>query len=238
MGIFATITVVMSFLALQISFGIYDEELYGKSLQELEFFTQKVNDNMDDIEAMSFEIAMNQDIQLKLNEINALKLEDKGYEYQLHQLRSMFVDQFDDIAGIQNIIYTDTEDVSFLIGADRGLAEKEIYEALIESYHKARGGYVYFPPSMDYPYMISGRDLLQRVPQITLNNMGSIFITSDIGGVISKEKSYLEATNSHLSVSSENGAVYEEEMSIPIGVESLTATQGYNIIKVDGEKYF
>ena len=36
--------------ALRVSFNIYDNKLYEKSLQELDFFTQQVNEQLDEVE--------------------------------------------------------------------------------------------------------------------------------------------------------------------------------------------
>ena len=38
----------------RLSLGIYDEKLYEKSLQELDFFSQKVNDSLQDVEKIGF----------------------------------------------------------------------------------------------------------------------------------------------------------------------------------------
>lgn len=57
---------VFSVTALQYSFNIYDNKLYEKSLQELDFFTQQVNRSLDEVEDLSYSIAIDTKIQEQL----------------------------------------------------------------------------------------------------------------------------------------------------------------------------
>lgn len=61
--IFAGMSCGISMVGLQASFNIYDRRLYEKSLQELEFFTQNVDDDLLAIENMSYTFAMNMQVQ-------------------------------------------------------------------------------------------------------------------------------------------------------------------------------
>ena len=75
----AGISCCISIVALQASLNIYDKKLYEKSLQELDFFTQKVNAELQDIEELSYIIAMDQDIQEHLADAMALEYLSQGY---------------------------------------------------------------------------------------------------------------------------------------------------------------
>lgn len=49
---------LLSAAALQYSFNIYDGKLYEKSLQELDFLIQQVNRSLDEVENLSYDIAI------------------------------------------------------------------------------------------------------------------------------------------------------------------------------------
>lgn len=44
--------------ALNISFGIYDQNLYEKSLQSLDFFARQVSDELEDVESFTYDLAV------------------------------------------------------------------------------------------------------------------------------------------------------------------------------------
>ncbi len=58
---------LISVVALQVSFNIYDGKLYEKSLQELDFFIQEVNRSLDEVEGISYNIALDTKIQEQLS---------------------------------------------------------------------------------------------------------------------------------------------------------------------------
>ncbi len=237
--IFAGISCIISITALQVSFNIYDEKLYEKSLQELDFFTQQVNASLQEIEELSMDIAMDKEVQNKLSQIFAMDPDSSGYAYEMNNFRYMLLDRLAYQPTVQNIMYTDGQKVRFLIGVDRGAIEDAVYEELLEQYHERRGGYVMQPPTGEYPYLLSGRDILERISNTSLDYLGSIIITSDIAGVIKRKVNALEADHSKLFVYSEGGMIYQEEdMAEAFRLPFLNKKQGYEIIRRKGQKYF
>ena len=81
---------LISIAALQVSFNIYDGKLYEKSLQELDFFTQEVNRSLDEVEALSYNLAMDIKIQEQLSKMKTLKHFTADYSYEVYQLRMLF----------------------------------------------------------------------------------------------------------------------------------------------------
>lgn len=238
--IFAGSTCIISIIALQISFNIYDGKLYEKSLQELDFFTQQVNNSLQEIEDFSMDIAMDNNVQNKLSEIFAMDHNSTSYAYEMYQLRYMFLDELVYHPIVQNIMYTDGEKIRFLIGVDRGAIDTDSYEELLKRYHENRGGYVMQSPTKEYPYLLSGRDILEKISYTSLDYLGSLIITSDIASVIEKKNEDLEATHSNLFVYSEDGMIYQDKNAeeIPTSLPSLDKKQGYEVIRQNGQKFF
>ena len=53
----------ITLLAMQVTLSIYDGQLYQKSLEELNFFTERVDGELKKVEELSFDLAMDYEIQ-------------------------------------------------------------------------------------------------------------------------------------------------------------------------------
>ena len=83
------LTFVISITALQASFKIYDQQLYEKSQQELDFFSQRVNSSLEGLEQISMAVATDAMIQEQLAKMQELPYSSSAYYYELQELRSM-----------------------------------------------------------------------------------------------------------------------------------------------------
>lgn len=82
---------LISAWALQVSFNIYDGKLYEKSLQELDFFIQEVNRSLDEVEGISYNIAMDLKIQEQLSKMKDMDSSTADYSYEVYQLRLLLI---------------------------------------------------------------------------------------------------------------------------------------------------
>lgn len=208
-GIAMGVSCVISMIALQVSLGIYDRQLYAGSQQELDFFTQKVNDSLDDIERLSFETAMDNEIQAQLEKMASMEYLSAAYGYERQRLREMLFNRIIPYEEIENVTYTDRKQVTMLVGVDRGEIEEETYGGLLEAFARKKGGYAYVPPTPDYPYMLSGRDVLLKA-NARLDYLGTLIFTADISDIIKRQSDDLEAPHSLLTVYWEQGKIYDE----------------------------
>ena len=182
-AVFLGIIVLITTGALQISLGIYDEKLYEKSLQELDFFSQKVNDSLQDVENLSYSIAMDTEIQEQLAKLDGLNELSAEYSYEMYVFRSMLINELYSHEIIKNITYTDRDNTTFTVGEDTGSINEMEYGQLLEDMAAGRGAYVEYPPTEDYPYMVSGRDILESL-NASLDYLGSLIFVSDVSGLI------------------------------------------------------
>lgn len=233
---FAGISCVISMIALQMCLNIYDGKLYEKSLQELDFFTQQVNESMVEIEELSSSIALDRDVQDRLARMNRMKYLSADYAMEMYKLREMIGEELYEHPAVMNVIYTDRKQSSTKAGVDKGEIPEEIRENLLKKSAEARGGYVSMNPTEQYPYYLSGRDILET-RNASLKYLGSLLITSDIQGVIEQKNNSLEAAHSTLFVYTEDGMIYQDTEEVP-DLPSMDSTKGYDIIRMDGEKYF
>ena len=228
---------LLSITALQYSFNIYDGKLYEKSLQELDYFTQQVNRSLDEVEDLSYYIAIDTKIQEQLSKIQSLKHFTAEYSYETYQLRMLIANELANSNIITNILYTDGEDTQFLVGTAAGDIDEDLYKSVMERIHEAKGAYVVQPPAMGYPYLLSGRDIRKHI-DASLDYLGTLLITSNVAGMIEKNIDELEADSAALCVYSSEGVIYENQENMMETIPPVSGEKGYQIIKNQGQRYF
>lgn len=226
----------ISMIGLQASFGIYDKKLYEKSLQELEFFTQKVNDDLQSIENLSYTLAMNEDVQEALREAKESKYLSQEYYYRIMPIRKIFLDEVNILPVVKNAMYIDRQNVRISVGTDCGTVGGETYTKLLSMCKDARGADVVLPPSGEFPYQLSGRDILET-QNARLTYLGTVIVTSDISQMIEKKKKELKYADSLLYVYSGDGMIYGNEEKLP-NLPRMDENQGYKIVRYQNEQYF
>jgi len=235
--IFVGISLCFSLLALQVSFNVYDNKLYEKSLQELDFFTQQVNNSLQKIEELSYTIAMDTEIQEKLEELEEMEYLSAKYYSEMQQLRYLLVGKIANYSEVRNLVFTDRKMITFTVGIATGEMEHIRYEKLLEEFQKKRGGYVSSTPTENYPYLVSGRDILRK-KNASLEYLGTILFTSDVRGLIDVKVESLEAAHAALYVYSEDSIIYQDDEKADFQKPKINQSEGYEIIRIEGEKYF
>lgn len=236
-AIFAGVSCIISIFALQMSLNIYDSKLYEKSLQELDFFTQQVNTSLEDIEKASSTIALSTEIQNQLAMMESYDYMSAQYSLGLYQLREMIEDELVSVTAVKNIIYTDKREAEIKAGTDTGQIDASEYKEILQEFSGARGGYVSKNPTDAYPYLVSGRDILER-KNASLDYLGSLILTSDISNVIGHKTDSLEAAHSTLFVYSRDGMIYQDDTQNIPDLPDIKHTKGYEVVHIGGEKYF
>lgn len=228
---------LLSVAALQVSFNIYDGKLYEKSLQELDFFTQEVNRSLDEVESITYNIAMDTKIQEQLSKMKGLQHFTADYSYEVYQLRMLLDNELANSQMISNIVYTDGDMTQFVVGIATGTISKELYDSVMERIHAAKGAYVVQQPTADYPYLLTGRDIRKHI-DASLEYLGSLLVTCDVSGMIEKNIDDLEAESSALCIYSDEGVIYENQEHMMERIPGPEGDKGYQIIKEHGQRYF
>lgn len=232
----AGLSCAISMIGLQASFGIYDRKLYEQSLQELEFFTQNVDDDLMAIENLSYTLAMDERVQEALRQAKDTKYLSQEYYYTLMPIRKIFLDEVNIHPVVKNAMYIDRQKVRISAGMDCGVISEETYEQLLSMCEKARGADIALPPSESFSYQLSGRDILET-KNASLTYLGTVIVTSDIAEMIEKKKSELKYTNSYLYVYSEEGMIYGKRDEL-LNLLDVEQKQGYQIIQNQNGRYF
>lgn len=236
--IFAGIFFCISAVALQVILNIFSEKLYEKSLQELNFYAQNVNDSLKELQSYSYELALNTEIQELLSKIAETEKPSWEYSNELTELRYKLIYEYNPNSAIRSIRYTDSYNTTLEVGDSSWEIPNDIYEKLLEKFHEAKGAFVMYGPTEECPYLLCGRDILKSL-DMSLDNLGTVVLTCDIGKIITKYKDSLEAPNASLFVYSRDSIIYrdmdeKDQPKLPL----FQKGQGYQIVQYKGERYF
>lgn len=234
---FASFFFLIAFASLQISFNIYADKLYEKSLQELDFFAQKVNDGLDEVESKSFNLAMDTAVQENLQDM--LKESQWSYEYnrRLYKMRTILLNEMDPLSCIQSITYIDPYGIRQEVGTSAWTIPEESMDEFLKMSKEAGGAFVSYGPTEDCPYLIAGRQIRNRL-DMSLKDMGTIVLICDVSDIIAKNKSRLESDQASIVVYSRDGVIYKDESEGKMVLPDYREQSGYEIKTYQGRKYY
>lgn len=223
--------------ALQVAFHIYDGKLYEKSLQELDFFTQQVNQNLDQVESMSYNIAMDTKMQERLSEMKGMKKFTAEYSARQRELRMELDRELMNSDMIASITYSDGYVTDVKVGVDTGTIEKDREGRILEGFHQAKGAYCLYSPDAEYPYLISGREIRKHI-DASLESLGTLLFVCDVAGMVERHVDELEAESASLCILADTGVIYEGQEGMAAEIPILSGDKGYEVIRIDGVPYF
>ena len=226
----------ITLLAMQVTLSIYDGQLYQKSLEELNFFTERVDGELKKVEELSFDLAMDYEIQNQLSVIKSAKNKAE-YSFQMSKMRSRLTTEALSAELVSEFIYTDKFLTRYEVGKRYVELPVGIYDSLLEKFDKAKGAYVYENPTEEFPYLVSGRDIRKHI-DASLDYLGSLIFVSDIRVLIEKHLNQLKTDVSSLCVTSDSGLIYQSEDGLYEKIRQVLPESDYEIINLEGRKYF
>lgn len=227
---------IISFAAVQVVLNVYDAKLYQESQQELAYFTYMLEGKLEGMEAISYDIVMDYDIQRQLDK---MKQEENPSEYlrNMDRLRNKMMNVTVSEESVINLVYTDGDSLSMKAGKEYTEMPEEIFEEILEKAGEASGEYVYLQPSPDFPYLVSGREI-RKYSDYSLESLGFLVLFSDFQEFIRECHSELGSLNSELCIRTEKGEVYVSDPDCFSGVQELKGSHGYQILNSNDQKYF
>ena len=235
---FALVFFLIAFSLLQISFSIYSQKLYEKSLQELDFFSQSVNNGLKEAERLNYNISMDTMVQQNLHKMLKLKYPSVSYNQKLYKMRNILLNEYDPQSCIRSMIYVDPYGNKQEIGTSVWtIADRNIDEA-IGLAKKAKGAYATYGPKKGCQYLIVGREIRNRL-DMSLKAMGTLLFICDIGEIIEENKGQLESSHASVYIYSEQGIVYRDENIKTLRfIPEYKKISGYRVVNEKGKKYF
>lgn len=235
---FAAIFFLISLGLLQISFVIYSHELYEKSVQELDYFSQDVNRGLKDAEKSNYDISMDTLIQQTLTELSSLKYPSIEYNQKQRELRSILMNEYDPGGCVKSIIYIDLYGNVMEIGASAWEVSDDSFTTIRKQMESEKGSYVVYGPTKECPYLLSGRVVRNRL-DMSLDNLGELIFVCDVSNVILENKEQLSSKEAAVYVYNKNCIVYEDENVKKLDdLPGYVNHSGYKIVSQSGKKYF
>ena len=235
---FASVFFLIALALLQIGFSTYSQELYEKSVQELDFFAQNVNSGLKEAERMNYNISMDTLMQQNLAELSQIPYPSIEYNIKMYEIRNMLLNEYDPESCVKSIIYMDLYGNKIEVGTSAWQVSEDSMKMIRDLAMVGHGAYVTYGPTEECPYFLSGRLVRNRL-DMSLNNMGKLIFVCDVNNIIQKNKDQLSSKQAAVYVYSEECAVYEDEVVRKIkGLPTYEKSTGYKIVNESGEKYF
>ena len=235
---FAAIFFLISLGLLQISFTIYSHELYEKSVQELDYFSQNVNRGLKDAERSNYNISMDTLIQQTLKELSSLGYPSIEYNQKQRELRNILMNEYDPESCVKSIIYVDLYGNVMEIGTSPWEVSDDSFATIRKQMENTKGSYVVYGPTQECPYLLSGRVVRNRL-DMSLDNLGELIFVCDVSNVILENKEQLSLKEAAIYVYNQDCAVYEDENIKKLdGLPEYENQSGYKIVNQSGKKYF
>lgn len=235
--VFMIIYSIIVYIAFKLTLNIYDEKLYEKSLQELDFYIQNINEDLKDLENLSYTIVMDEGVQQQLSIITDSKIDEGRSRYELNKFKQAMILELNNNDFFKNITYLYDDDTKFNVGIDVPIQSDDGFEEFFSKIERARGGYVTKNPTPENPYLISGRNILKYTDN-SLDYLGTLVFTSDISEIFENQIKELETESSDLYVFSEDGIIFQSNEEIKIDFENIDVKNKYEKININNEKYF
>lgn len=235
--LFLAVFFVISQIVLQICFSAYDEKLYEKSIQELDYFTQEVNRSLAEIEDLSATIAMDDAIQAQLMELHQSQSVDATYSLGVLNLRQLISSKTNTNRYIRSAAFYDGRQTDIMLGVKVQDVPDEIKRELRDSLLHARGACVRRDPGADWPFYIVGRNVLEK-KNARLTYLGTLLLNWSAEEVIGRNVRNLDAEHASLYVYTDQWTVYQDAEPEGFRLPECREGQGYEIIRVGIRRYF
>ena len=240
-SIFAVLTLLSGALmigALHLGLSVFEEKFYEKSLQELDFFVQQVDDDIQDIDTLTRSIAVDSNIQEQLNNLSSADPEKANYYYLLTAVRPLLLEKIYQDRQISSLQYTDLYGHTLTIGQDMPDPGPARLTALEMALNATPGGFALVgSDSEDYPYILCGRRIL-RSQDMSLKKLGTIVVALDVGNLLDSEIHSLSSKPSELYLYNDSQLIYHSGDEAAATLPITDSTQGYRIATLGGKKYF
>lgn len=163
-SIFAVMTLLSCAVmvgALHLGLSVFEEKLYEKSLQELDFFVQSIDDDLQQMDVLTRSIAVDTTIQSQLAQLTAADPETAQYYYLLTGVRPLLLEKLYMSGQADALQFVDLNGNAIVVGQSFPDPGEERRIQLADALNRTPGSFALLPPDADYPYFICGRDVLR-----------------------------------------------------------------------------
>lgn len=226
-----------TFLVVQITIHIYNEQLYQKTVQVLGEFTTGVYNDLKSVEEYSLNTAMNLQVQNQL-----VKILDEPEDYDEFQGTSMLKNQLllQSLSAdfLTTVSYVDTKGKSFTLETHSQPIDNETIRVLCDEAAEAKGGYIYIPPNLNTAYIYGARQILEYT-NASLRPLGTLLFACDLNEIIRKNYKALPDEKATLCIYADRQLIYEHNPKVRLASVHFSGhSEGYYMETIQGKVYF
>jgi len=233
------ILIIIGIIALQLSFHIYEEQLYEEAAKSLILSSEMVDMKFNEIDKVTFDILSDKQVQQYLATIRAQDTSYNWYE-ALNNLNKKMLEWAFSENYISSIIIIDTQGNQYVWGKTGTKISQERIEFICNQAIKMEGRPVWIEPYGSDSSIIAARSI-RSIPDLELANLGTLIIRMNPERLFSNSSSQrsISKHDTNLVILSENSLVYQRYNQLDSNelISKMNKEMGYFISNIRGEKY-
>ncbi|TDL72446.1 sensor histidine kinase [Rhodococcus qingshengii] len=229
-------TLVFVLGGIRYAFSLYDEQIYAKSSQVLMMSSNSIEEKLERVEEVSYEIAVDPDIQRIL-----IELQGNVEKYDIYRLEQEIEDKLVKYVGsekyIQSIFLYDSAGREFLAGSSSNrLKDKDL---ALNQADKYEGENQWMELDGDNGYLTSVR-LIRSYENLSFEKIGKLLVRVNLDTIVSDLPKPNGDWAGNIVISDRDHVFYSEKEMDDINNNHFVAKneQGYGIEKINGERSF
>lgn len=235
----SSILIIIGVLALQLSFHIYEEQLYQETAEGLILESEIADRKINEVNELSFDILSDKEVQQYLLTIRNQDAAYNGYEALSNLNKKMLTWVFKE-SYVSSIYIIDTEVNQYVWGSDSiKIPEKRIEFARSQAIKK-EGRPVWIEPYQSDSSILAAR-MVRSISELSFDNLGTLIIRMRPEKLFdnSPNRRLTNKYDSNVAILSENGIVYQRHDQLKANdlVFKMDKETGYFISNIQNEKY-
>ena len=229
LSIVILIVSILSFLAMQISFSIYNKQLINNSSETLNLYTTNIENELRKIDKLTFSILSDSKVQNYMKIINS---NENSYEryYAIESLKKIIEDNSEAEKYISSISIVDLKENVYISGNSISDYNESLQKEILKRVEENAGKITWIEPLSGESDFIAARkirslnnmntigviivrinptSLIDWISRISMQNNPNIIITSEANSIIYKDKKLNINDGSEVILQSYNNKVYD-----------------------------
>jgi two-component system sensor histidine kinase YesM len=224
----------VSLVAVNISFRIYNNELYLKSAQIVNQLALQTDKELKNIEKFSLSCALDPEVQSQLETyIHSSDYYSQSVTSKLLTTKLLSESVTEDY--LPSIMYISPAGTAVNIGSDITSIDSADYDMMLNKAKEAKGGYISATPSAKTKLIYSAREIIGYNDSF-MEPLGTLLFSCDMDKIVQADFRSLAGNKSQLYIFSGGRMIYGSGTTA-IKLPSVSS-EGYSIGKVNGKMYF
>ncbi|TWD88269.1 two-component system sensor histidine kinase YesM [Neobacillus bataviensis] len=229
---------LFTFLGLQYAFHIYDEQIYSKSSQVLSTSSNIIENELQKMEDVSYNILTDPQIQQYLATNG-----EKRTEYEQYRIHSNMVDKLLSYVNnekyIQSVILVDTNGEEYVAGPRSFKLPSELKMSILREALLADGKNIWVNPHGNDFTIVTAREIRQY-KNLSFEPLGTLIINMNMDKLVSSLFEGSSKIDGEFLITNDKELIYPTESASPLKKIALSINEkpGYQIKTIGGKNYF